>query len=135
MIQIAARCRRIEETPEILKRIQGQVQKLLAETRNKLKLVGLAGLLPETESFSVEVEIGNHRYVLTKLPVNRSRSLTQRERQVADLACRGFGNKAIAERLGVHQSTVGEYLKRIYAKCGVSSRLALAMQMLGLGSR
>lgn len=48
--------------------------------------------------------------------------LTDRERDVAELAVSGFSYAQIARDLFVAQSTVGYHLSNIYAKCGVSSR-------------
>lgn len=49
-------------------------------------------------------------------------ALTDRERDVAELAVYGFSYAQIARNLYVAQSTVGYHLSNIYAKCGVSSR-------------
>lgn len=48
--------------------------------------------------------------------------LTHRRRQVAKLACRGFSNREIAEKLGVTVGTVKTHLHAIYEKLDVHSR-------------
>ena len=48
--------------------------------------------------------------------------LTYRRRQVAKLACRGFSNREIAEKLGVTEGTVKIHLHAIYEKLDVHSR-------------
>ncbi len=48
--------------------------------------------------------------------------LTERERDVAELAVSGFSYAQIARNLFVAQTTVGYHLSNIYAKCGVRSR-------------
>jgi DNA-binding NarL/FixJ family response regulator len=48
--------------------------------------------------------------------------LTERERDVAELAVSGFSYAQIARDLFVAQTTVGYHLSNIYAKCGVRSR-------------
>ena len=53
-------------------------------------------------------------------------SLTESERQVADLVARGHSNKEIAERLYMSHRTVGSHLYRIFPKLGLRSRVELA---------
>ena len=48
--------------------------------------------------------------------------LTDRERDVAELAISGYSYAQIARDLFVAQTTVGYHLSNIYAKCGVRSR-------------
>ena len=52
--------------------------------------------------------------------------LTQREREVADLAAANLASREIAERLGITTRTVDNLLGRVYAKLGVSGRQELA---------
>ena len=51
--------------------------------------------------------------------------LSHRELQVAECAAEGQGNKQIAQRLGVSEHTVKNYLYRVFEKLGVSSRFEL----------
>jgi DNA-binding CsgD family transcriptional regulator len=51
--------------------------------------------------------------------------LTQREREVAELAADGMSSKAIGERLFVSTRTVESHLLRIYAKLGIRTRSEL----------
>ena len=51
--------------------------------------------------------------------------LTQREREVAELAADGLSSKVIGERLFVSTRTVESHLLRIYAKLGVRTRTEL----------
>ena len=53
-------------------------------------------------------------------------SLTEAEREVADLVARGHSNKEIAERLYMSHRTVGSHLYRIFPKLGLRSRVELA---------
>lgn len=48
--------------------------------------------------------------------------LTPRELQVAQALPRGLQTAEIAAELGISRHTVGDYLKRVYAKLGVTSR-------------
>jgi DNA-binding NarL/FixJ family response regulator len=48
--------------------------------------------------------------------------LTDREREVLELAGQGFGNREIARQLGISDHTVKFHLSTIYGKLGVSGR-------------
>jgi DNA-binding CsgD family transcriptional regulator len=58
-------------------------------------------------------------------------TLTDREREVLELAARGLPNREIASRLYVSIRTVHTHLYRAYAKLGVSDREQLAPLVLG----
>jgi two-component system, NarL family, nitrate/nitrite response regulator NarL len=49
-------------------------------------------------------------------------TLTERQRQVATLACQGLSNREIAEILGLAEGTVKIHLHAIYQKMDVRSR-------------
>lgn len=57
--------------------------------------------------------------------------LSKRELEVVDFVARGLTNRKIAERLGLSQHTVKNYLFRIFEKLGVSSRFELLSFILG----
>lgn len=52
--------------------------------------------------------------------------LTPREREIAGLICGGLSNRAIAEKLGTSDGTVGIHLHNIYRKLEIGNRTALA---------
>jgi len=54
--------------------------------------------------------------------------LTKRERQIVILIGRGWTNRQIAHKLGTAERTVKNQLTTIYAKCGVSNRVQLALR-------
>jgi two-component system nitrate/nitrite response regulator NarL len=60
--------------------------------------------------------------VMTECP-----RLTPRERDLLRAILDGHTNKEIANRLGIEVQTVKNSLARLYQKCGVSSRLELAV--------
>jgi len=60
-------------------------------------------------------------------------SLTDREREIAELAVRGMTNREVAERLHLSVRTVHTHLQRAYAKLGVHDRERLA-ELLAAGS-
>jgi DNA-binding CsgD family transcriptional regulator len=52
-------------------------------------------------------------------------TLTDRQRELVDLAVTGLSDKAIAARLAISDHTVGNHFRAIYAKLGVSKRSQL----------
>jgi two-component system nitrate/nitrite response regulator NarL len=57
--------------------------------------------------------------------------LTKREIDVVNLVVQGHTNRDVAQRLGLTEHTVSNYLFRIYEKLGVSSRVELVLYSLG----
>ena len=53
--------------------------------------------------------------------------LTSRERDVVRLVADGMRNQEVAVRLNLSEHTVRNYLKRIYDKLGISSRVELVL--------
>ena len=58
---------------------------------------------------------------------NATALLTSRERDVVRLVAEGMKNREIAQKLGVAEHTVSNYLYRIFDKLGVSSRVELIL--------
>lgn len=58
---------------------------------------------------------------------SRSALLTAREVQVLGLAARGLTNRAIAQRLGISDRTVGHHLAHVYDKTGRRTRAGVAV--------
>ena len=56
--------------------------------------------------------------------------LSSREIEVLDLASKGLRNKAIAEKLGISTRTVEGHFNVIFAKLGVSSRMAAILEAI-----
>jgi DNA-binding CsgD family transcriptional regulator len=61
-------------------------------------------------------------------------SLTPAERQVADHAAAGHGNREIAQRLYVTRRTVETHLTHVFAKLGTSGRAELVDLVAHAGS-
>jgi DNA-binding NarL/FixJ family response regulator len=59
-----------------------------------------------------------------------SEQLSAREIEVLELASRGLRNKAIAEKLGISTRTVEGHFNGIFAKLGVSSRMAAILEAI-----
>lgn len=60
--------------------------------------------------------------------------LSPRERAIAKLIAQGFPNKIIGDKLGISPWTVATYIRRIFAKIGVTSRSAMIAALVR-GSR
>ncbi len=56
--------------------------------------------------------------------------LTNQERTVTSLVCRGLSTREIAERLHITPNTIQDHLKSIFDKTGAHSRRELAMSLL-----
>jgi DNA-binding CsgD family transcriptional regulator len=59
------------------------------------------------------------------IPVVDITSLTDRQRDLADLATLGLSDKEIGSRLGISDHTVGNHFRAIYARLGISKRSQL----------
>jgi two-component system, NarL family, nitrate/nitrite response regulator NarL len=56
--------------------------------------------------------------------------LTKREDEVVNLVVDGLTNRQVAQKLGLTEHTVSNYLFRIYEKLGISSRVELVLYTL-----
>lgn len=56
-------------------------------------------------------------------------TLTEREREVAQLAAQGLSNKEIGKQLYISENTVKTQLKSIFAKLGINSRILLKQKL------
>ena len=59
-------------------------------------------------------------------------TLTPREAEVANLVVEGLADREIAEHLCLSHHTVSQYVKRIYRRLGVDSRVTLTRLLLGV---
>jgi DNA-binding NarL/FixJ family response regulator len=64
---------------------------------------------------------------LRPVNVNGTRLLTTREEQVITLVAQGLSNREIGNKLSLSESTVKNYLFRVFDKLGVSSRVELVL--------
>jgi len=83
------------------------------------------GGVPMTPEIARKV-IGQFRQQATAAA--QAEDLTDREREVLELVMHGFGNKAIADRLGVTVAAVKWHLQHIYEKLHVHSRTEAALK-------
>jgi DNA-binding CsgD family transcriptional regulator len=66
----------------------------------------------------------------TAEPGPGGKSLTRREREVAELVADGLGNREIAERLYLSKRTVDSHVEHVFTKLGFSSRAQLTAWVL-----
>ncbi len=60
----------------------------------------------------------------------RGEGVTQREKEIIDLVCRGCTNREIAVSLSLSEHTIKAHLNRIFRKCNASSRSKLITLMM-----
>lgn len=62
-------------------------------------------------------------------------SLTEREREIANLLAQGRANKEIAQELFISEKTVKNHINRIYSKLGVANRAEAIAAHLGVAPK
>lgn len=98
----------------------------------------LQAIYNRTRAFNLlQIAIPMHWKVLTEhraaiaLPeTSLVEALSRRELDVARLVAQGYGNLNIALRLSISEHTVKQYLKGIFRKLKLSSRVELAFRVL-----
>lgn len=77
--------------------------------------------------------LGSFRNLAT-LSMRGMEQLSRREAEVVESVAQGLSNRQIAERMGLSQHTIKNYLFRIFDKLGVSSRVELlSLTVAGMG--
>lgn len=73
-------------------------------------------------------ELVNEKQMLYETPrVAAHNILTEREKQVVDLVCKGLKNKDIANKLFITETTIRHHLSSIFEKLNLTSRLELVI--------
>ena len=88
----------------------------------------------EIGEFRIACQLAHLRYcamVASQEP--DSPPLSQRERTILEWIARGKSNGVISDLLGISTHTVDTYVRRIYAKLGVSDRTTAAIRGIGSG--
>jgi DNA-binding NarL/FixJ family response regulator len=62
--------------------------------------------------------------------LQRRYELTPRERQVAELVCRGLTGSSIARHLNVRPETVKTHVRNIYRRVGVRSKVLMLLRFV-----
>jgi DNA-binding CsgD family transcriptional regulator len=81
----------------------------------------------------LDVRVEGYRCILMRERDNTWREravLSPREQEIARMVAKGMPNKSIARVLDISTWTVGTYLRRIFAKLGVTSRAAMVAAIL-----
>ena len=127
VLVLGAACSRAAQAQLLLAGARGFVDQ--AEPFDRL-LAALARVARGLRHFSDDV-LSDAIDQLRQTPqLASSKPLTERERQIVAQIVRGRSNREIAAVLNVTESTIKSHLQAIFAKMGVSNRLALAMQVL-----
>ena len=73
-------------------------------------------------------QLVNEKQMLYEYPkAHVTNALTEREKQVVDLICKGMKNKGIADELFITETTVRHHLTSVFNKLKISSRLELVI--------
>ena len=85
----------------------------------------------ETSRVVLDIEQDGIRCVLLCQERKKTREtlLSPREEEIARMVARGLPNKTIAAVLEISTWTVGTYLRRMFAKLGVTSRAAMIARL------
>jgi DNA-binding CsgD family transcriptional regulator len=84
-----------------------------------------------------DVELDGTRWLVARArpkPIRVAAIISPREREIARMISKGYPNKTIAAVLEISTWTVSTYLRRIFAKLGVSSRAAMVARLIEEGS-
>lgn len=101
------------------------IQDISERRRSELELVAaLDAVMQDATWFSRNVieKLATVRAPKTELRGDEEAELTNREREVLVLVCRGIDDHEIADTLGLSRNTVRNHVARIYAKIGVNTR-------------
>jgi DNA-binding NarL/FixJ family response regulator len=73
-------------------------------------------------------ELVNEKQMLFETPrISAHTILTEREKQVVELVCKGLKNKDIADKLFITETTIRHHLSSIFEKLKLTSRLELVI--------
>src|SRR5262249_39490953 len=101
------------------------------ETLSKhIRSVHHGQLCANSQQMSYAVEALSSGPVLRAVDSNGLSLLSERELEVVRSLAEGLTNREIAERLGLSQHTIKNYLFRVFDKLGVSNRLELLFMTL-----
>ena len=76
---------------------------------------------------TIEKLVMEKRFLYENPKSGGQETITEREKQVVNLICKGMKNKDIAEKLFITETTVRHHLTSIFEKLGLTSRLELVI--------
>jgi len=88
----------------------------------------------DTRGISLAIDALTATPVLRAVGKNGVNLLSKRELEVVQCLAQGLTNREIAEKMGLSQHTVKNYLFRVFDKLGVSSRIELLFMTLSQGN-
>jgi two-component system, NarL family, nitrate/nitrite response regulator NarL len=71
--------------------------------------------------------VNEKQSILDNPAIQKANGMTEREREVVELICKGMKNKGIAEKLFIAETTVRHHLTSVFNKLEVGSRLELVI--------
>ena len=111
----------------ILRKIENSFQKFLSRQSRELKHPRILASFPKSHQVTLStVSRAGCTYCLVRFPVISLKKLSRQQHKIALLVGEGHSNKVIAEKLGIHQSTVAAHIVVIFRKLGIKSRADLA---------
>ena len=93
---------------------------------------GVAAEPERPDGVLLDVQVDGVRCLLIRAQADSSRAhvwLSPRELEIVRMVAKGYPNKMIAAVLEISCWTVSTYLRRIFAKLGVSSRAAMVARL------
>ena len=127
----------VVETDELLHRLLarpvpsgGGTRRLEVELATGERAIVLAHLAPLVREDDALVAVLALERESPTVSLEALAILTPRERDVATLVIDGLADREIAERLSLSHHTVTQYVKRVYRKLAVDSRVALTRELL-----
>ena len=113
------------DTPARESRAEANVTELIAELvrRTRIDAGNGPGVL-------LDVDVGGVRCLLLRTDTSPAHVLSPREHEIARMIAAGHPNKTIAAVLEISTWTVGTYLRRMFAKLGVTSRAAMVAKLI-----
>lgn len=98
---------------------------VLRHAKETIAPAGQAGVVLDVEREGIRCVL-----LCTEPKQRETPLLSPREQEIARMVARGFPNKAIAAVLEISTWTVGTYLRRMFAKLGVTSRAAMIAKLM-----
>jgi DNA-binding CsgD family transcriptional regulator len=108
----------------------GGTRRLAAELATGERAIVVAHLAPLVREDDALVAVLAIERESPSVSLEALAMLTPREGEVATLVVDGLADREIAERLCLSHHTVTQYVKRVYRKLGVDSRVALTRELL-----